>query len=431
MAARPIWRGHLRLALVSCPVALYNARHDRAGIRFNLINPETGNRIRMITQDAETSDELERRSLVKGYEFRKGKYLLLSDDDLDSVKVESSSVMTIEKFVDTASIDPVYYNSAYYLVPDGDAGKDVYAVLREAIAKTGKTALSRVVIAQRERTIALRPMGEGLMAHTLYEDRDLNSSEELFAGVSGIKIDPEMVQLATQLVQRQSGKYDSGDLEDRYETRLRALIDAKLKGEGIEASEPEEPDRTNVVDLMAALKKSLGQAEEKKAAPAKKARATDRKQSTLKLPIQGGKARREARGSGDDQAFPQARLNPLPFFPAVDANLLSLLLEADDAINFGLGRKVTHLVIAEAALGALEAKHPSLLLEQPLWGCARSRPSILPRQLVPDHALIAETEGHLLHPCLHIGDAGADVVIGNFPFIRILRVHLAAIGGAV
>ena len=90
MAARPIWRGHLRLALVSCPVALYNARHDRAGIRFNLINPETGNRIRMITQDAETGDELERRSLVKGYEFRKGKYLLLSDDDLDSVKVDSS-----------------------------------------------------------------------------------------------------------------------------------------------------------------------------------------------------------------------------------------------------------------------------------------------------------------------------------------------------
>jgi DNA end-binding protein Ku len=207
MAARPIWRGHLRLALVSCPVALYNARHDRAGIRFNLINPETGNRIRMITQDAETGDELERRSLVKGYEFRKGKYL--SDDDLDSVKVESSAMMTIEKFVDTASIDP-----AYYLVPDGDAGKDVYAVLREAIAKTGKTALSRVVIAQRERTIALRPMGDGLMAHTLYEDRDLNSSEELFAGASGIKIDPEMVQLATQLVQRQSGKYDAADLED-------------------------------------------------------------------------------------------------------------------------------------------------------------------------------------------------------------------------
>ena len=169
MAARPIWRGHLRLALVSCPVALYNARRDRAGIRFNIINPETGNRIRMITQDAETGHELERRSLVKGYEFRKGKYLLLSDDDLDSVKVDSSSVMTIEKFVDTASIDPVYYDSAYFLVPDGETGKDVYAVLREAIAKTGKTALSRVVIAQRERAApdGRRPHG----AHALRGSR--------------------------------------------------------------------------------------------------------------------------------------------------------------------------------------------------------------------------------------------------------------------
>src|SRR5690348_5851664 len=255
--ARPIWRGHLRLALVSCPVALYNARHDRAGIRFNLINPETGNRIRMITQDAETGKEVERRDLVKGYEFRKSQYVLLSDADFDSVKVESSSVMTIEKFVDSDSIDPVYYDAAYYLAPDGDAGRDVYAVLREAIAKTGKTALARVVISQRERTTALRPADGGLMAHTLYEDRDLNSGHELYEGMDRIKVDPEMVQLATQLVQRQSGKYDASDLEDRYETRLRAMIEAKLKGEGLDA--PEEPQiaSSNVVDLMAALKKSL------------------------------------------------------------------------------------------------------------------------------------------------------------------------------
>src|SRR6516162_7819998 len=187
MAARPIWRGHLRLALVSCPVALYNARHDRSSIRFNLINPETGHRIRMITQDAETGDELQRRDLVKGYEFKKNQYVLLTDEDFDSVKVESSSVMTIEKFVETDSIDPVYYDAAYYLAPDGDAGRDVYAVLREAIVKTGKTALARVVISQRERTIALRPTGDGLMAHTLYEERDLNSSKDLFEGLTSIK----------------------------------------------------------------------------------------------------------------------------------------------------------------------------------------------------------------------------------------------------
>ena len=271
MAQRPIWRGHLRLALVSCPVALYNARHDRASIRFNLINPETGNRIRMVTQDAETEKELQRRDLVKGYEFRKNQYVLLSDEDFESVKVESSSVMTVEKFVEAESIDPVYYDAAYHLAPDGDAGRDVYAVLREAIAKTGKVALSRVVISQRERTIALRPVDEGLMAHTLHEDRDLNSGKELFEGMEGIKVDPEMVQLATQLVQRQSGKYDASDLEDRYEQRLRALIDAKLKGEGIEAEEEPEIVTSNVVDLMATLKKSLGQVHEEKPAPKRKA----------------------------------------------------------------------------------------------------------------------------------------------------------------
>ena len=260
MASRPIWRGHLRLALVSCPVALYNARHDRSNIRFNLINPETGNRIRMITQDAETGDELQRRDLVKGYEFKKDQYVLLTDEDFDSVKVESSSVMTVEKFVDTGSIDPMYYDASYFVAPDGKAGIDVYAVLREAIAKTGKTALARVVISQRERTVALRPMGEGLMAHTLHEDRDLNSPKELFDELSGVKVDPEMVQLATQLIQRQAGKYDPGDLEDRYETRLRAMIDAKLKGEGIDLEADVTPPReTNVVDLMTVLKQSLGQ----------------------------------------------------------------------------------------------------------------------------------------------------------------------------
>ena len=110
MPARPIWRGHLRLSLVSCPVALWNARHERAAIRFNLINPESGNRVRMVTQDAETGKELERRNLVKGYEFRKNQYLLLTDEDFDSVRVDSSSAMAVEKFVDTASIDPVYYD---------------------------------------------------------------------------------------------------------------------------------------------------------------------------------------------------------------------------------------------------------------------------------------------------------------------------------
>ena len=267
MPARPIWRGHLRLALVSCPVGLWNAKHERNTIRFNQINPETGHRIRMKTVDAETDQEVQRRDLVKGYEFSKNRYLLLTDEDLDSVKVESSSVMNIEKFVPVNSIEPIYYASSYYLAPDGDAGRDVYAVLCRAIAETGRVALARVVIGQRERTIALRSMPGGLVAHTLDEQRDINDAKSILGDATEVKTDPEMIALAKQLIDRQTTEYDPSDLEDRYETRLRAMIDAKLKGEGIDVAETVEPDRTNVVDLMAALKKSLGEPAKETAKP--------------------------------------------------------------------------------------------------------------------------------------------------------------------
>jgi DNA end-binding protein Ku len=258
MASRPIWRGHLRLALVSCPVAMFNARSERSSIHFNLINPATGNRIKMVTKDSETGDELQRSELVKGYEYAKGRYVTLSDEDFDSVKVESSAVMSVEKFVDAGSIDPIYYDNSYYLAPDAKAGEDVYAVLREAIAKTGKVALVRVVISQRERTVALRPMGSGLVAHTLYEERDLNKSASYFDEAARLKVEPEMVDLAVQLIKRQSSKYDPVELEDRYETRLRAMIDAKIAGLPLVADEI--PDRGNVIDLVAALRKSVAEA---------------------------------------------------------------------------------------------------------------------------------------------------------------------------
>ena len=167
-------------------------------------------------------------------------------------------MITIEKFVTGESIDPVYYDASYYLTPDGKAGEDVYAVLREAIEMTGRVAISRVVIGQRERTVALRPLGAGLVAHTLNEQRDLNEAEPLFEHIAGAKSDPEMVKLAVQLIDRQTSDYDPADLEDRYETRLRAMLDAKIQGEEI----PEETPTlvsTNVIDLMAALRKSLGE----------------------------------------------------------------------------------------------------------------------------------------------------------------------------
>ncbi len=187
--------------------------------------------------------------------------------------------MLVEKFVEADSIDPVYFDASYYVAPDGKSGEDVYAVLREAIEKTGRVALTRVVIAQRERTLALRPMEGGLVAQTLHEERDLNSAKPLFEDARNIKTDPEMVKLAIQLIDRQTSRYDPSDVEDRYETRLRAMIDAKLKGEGLDA-EPDEPEeRSNVVDLMAALKKSLGQS-----APADKPAAPEKPPTAPKEP---------------------------------------------------------------------------------------------------------------------------------------------------
>jgi DNA end-binding protein Ku len=269
MATRPVWRGQLRLALVSCPVALHAVHTEHANLHFHFINPETGHRVRMVTEDAETGAELSRRDLARGYEFRKDHYLVLTDEDFESARIDSSSTLKVDKFVDSDAIDPIYFDAAYYVAPDGEAGEDVYAVLQEAIRATGRLALSRVVIARRERALAIRPFGRGLVAHTLYEQRDIIEPDELFAPVPKDKQDTAMVKLATQLIDRQTAAFEPADMEDRYEARLREVIAAKLHGEGI-APEPEEERPDNVVDLMTALKQSLGEAPSRPAAAAKK-----------------------------------------------------------------------------------------------------------------------------------------------------------------
>jgi DNA end-binding protein Ku len=259
MAPRPIWRGHLRLALVSCPIALFSVIRGSSGLHFHLINPETGHRIRMVSQDAETDKEVSRQDLVKGYEFEKDRYVLLDDDDFEQARIESSSTLTINKFVAAASIDPIYFDTSYYIAPDDEAGQDVFVVLRDAIRKSATAALSRVVIARRERAVAIMPSGKGMVCHTLHDPHDLWDAEEIWAEIGTEKSDSSMVTLATQLIDRQNGKFRPDDTEDRYEAKLREMIEAKLKGEGITPEQPSEPDRGNVIDLMAALKASLGQ----------------------------------------------------------------------------------------------------------------------------------------------------------------------------
>nr|WP_321984692.1 Ku protein [uncultured Lichenicoccus sp.] len=265
MAERPIWRGLLRLALVSCPVALYSVRQPSETLHFHFINPDTNNRVRTVTLDAETDQELSRRDLKRGYEFEKDRYVVLDDEDFESAKIESSGVLKIDKFVEADSIDPIYYDASYYVVPDGNARDrqdDVYVVLREAIGRTGRVALSRLVIARRERAVAIMPMRNGLVLHTLHDMREIADPDDLFADLPNAGGDKEMVGLATQLIDRQTTRFEPADMEDRYESRLRAVIEAKLKGVKPEP-EPEQEERGNVVDLMAALRQSLGESSAK------------------------------------------------------------------------------------------------------------------------------------------------------------------------
>ena len=299
MAERPIWRGQLRLALVSCPISLHTVHRGASGLHFHFINPDTGNRVRMVTLDAETDEELQRGNLKRGFEFEKGRYVVLEEEDFEAARVDSSSLLVIDKFVPAAEIDPIYYDTSYYVAPDGDAkqGNDVYAVLRDAIARAGRIALSRLVISRRERPVAIHPLGRGLVLHTLYEARDIADQALVFGSIPAGKPEADMVTLATQLIERQAGHFDPDDIEDRYESRLREVIEAKVKGEDPDPPPERADDDGKVVDLMAALRRSLGQdAPEGRAA----ASAPRKPAAAKKAPA----AKKEARTEASDAAKP-------------------------------------------------------------------------------------------------------------------------------
>ena len=295
MAQRPIWRGHLRLALVSCPISLHSVLRASGDLHFHFINPKTGHRVRTVTLDAETDKEVPRAELARGYEFEKDRYVLLDDEDFANARIESSSTMTVDKFIARDVIHPIYFDTSYYMVPDGEAGQDVYVVLRDAIAASGMAALSRLVISRRERAVAILPLEKGMVLHTLHEPRDLYAYDKLFDQVPNARPDAEMVKLARQLIERQKGKFEPADVEDRYETRLREVIEAKLKGEGIKPEAPAEPRGDNVIDLMAALKRSLGQARgtparaRNRRARLRRRRSAPRRESALSLAFHAGR----------------------------------------------------------------------------------------------------------------------------------------------
>ena len=269
MATRPTWQGHLKLSLVTCPVALYTATSSSGDVRFHLINPATNNRIRMVTTDPDTGP-VERSDLVKGYEVAKDEYVLFDEADFDKVRLDSTRTISIDQFVDEADIDRLYWDDPFYVVPEKGVGVEAFAVIREAMKSAGKIALGQLVLRGKERQLALEVHGKGLVAYTLRAHDEVKNADDFFDDIPEVTADADMVEIAARIIGQKEAAFDPTRFHDRYDEALREMIAAKQKGGKGVVSAPE-PDDTNVIDLMAALKASLKGGAPGKASARKKA----------------------------------------------------------------------------------------------------------------------------------------------------------------
>jgi len=258
MAVRPSWTGHLRLSLVTCPVALYKAVEARTGTHFHLINPKTNHRIHQVAKDATTGREVDRKSLVKGFEVSKGKYVLIDPEDLDALKLESTKILDIERFVDAAEIDRIYWDEPYYLVPDGKTGRDAFAVILKAMEDRERVAIGRLVLANRERIVALEPRGNTFLMTTLRAHDEVREPGKTVGKITLPKAPKGMLDIAGRIIDQQEGPFDPSAFDDRYEDAVKALIRRKQKGHKPMKAEEPEPEEGKVIDLMEQLKRSIG-----------------------------------------------------------------------------------------------------------------------------------------------------------------------------
>jgi DNA end-binding protein Ku len=255
VAARAYWKGYLKLSLVSCPIAFFPATTEREKISFNQLNKETGHWVRYRKVDAETGDEVPQENIVKGYEIAKGEYIELDPEELEAVAIDSKRTLEIDEFVPKKDIDELYLRDPYYIVPDGDVGQQAFAVIRDAIRKEGMVALGKVVFTTREHIIALEPRDNGLVGTTLRYPYEVRQAKDYFDVIEDEKVPKDMLDLAAHIVESKIGKFQPDKFEDEYENALKELLRKKQKGERIER--PKEPSRTNVVNLMDALRQSV------------------------------------------------------------------------------------------------------------------------------------------------------------------------------
>lgn len=285
MAARAIWRGQIRLALVSIPVELFPATKSGAQIQFHQVYEPTGQRIKY-EKVVPGIGPVDRDQIVKGYEVSKGHYVLLDQDEIDSVKLESRKTLDLVQFVDEDEIDPTYFDKPYYIVPADDLAEEAYVVLREALKAARKVGVGQLAMRGQEYVVALKPCGRGLLLETLRYADEVHKSSGFFRDIGDTKPDPDLLDMASMLIERKAGEFDPKEFHNRYVDALHRLIEEKKKSKGEKVIEDPDagappPKGSNVIDLMAALKKSLGDEKKSKKAAAKK---TSAKKEPAKAP---------------------------------------------------------------------------------------------------------------------------------------------------
>lgn len=255
--ARSLWSGQLRLALVSVPVQLVSAVKTGARLAFHQIDKASGKRIRY-EKVAPGIGKVEADNIVKGFEVTKGKYVFITDEDLDQVKIEARRTIDLIQFVDHCEIDPIYFDKPYYVMPDGELAEEAYGVLRDALRATGKMGLGQFVMRGREYVVALKPCGAGLLLETLRFADEVRAAAPLFADVGDDQPNPELLDLAKELIARKAGKFEPERFHDQYTEALRAMIDAKAKHQPVTVDEDDGgSNRDNVIDLVEALRRSV------------------------------------------------------------------------------------------------------------------------------------------------------------------------------
>jgi DNA end-binding protein Ku len=302
MAARPIWRGQVRLGLVSIPVELYSATRSGAQIQFHQVHEPSGKRIKY-EKVVPGIGPVDRDEIVKGFEVSKGHYILLDPEEIESVKLESRKTLDLVQFVDIGDIDPMYFDKPYYVVPADDLAEEAFVVVRDALRASKKVGVGQLAMRGQEYVVALKPCGRGMLLETLRYADEVNRAQSYFREIGDSKPDPELLDMAAMLIERKVGEFDPKEFHNRYVDALKSLIAEKRRKKGEKVIQDPDADApppkgSNVIDLMAALKKSLGDDKPEKAKGKSAARKPAAKPAPRRTAAKKAAPKRAAGGRG-------------------------------------------------------------------------------------------------------------------------------------